>query len=113
MQALARDVPIASHVMAYAVRILRGTHPEARTHRAGAQVRALRRLAAWRACDGARAKIHPCSTAASTWPSATSRPWRPRPAPSDHLNFEGEARGINSDSVVRAIIAETPTEPAE
>jgi MoxR-like ATPase len=28
MQALARDVPIASHVMAYAVRLLRGTHPD-------------------------------------------------------------------------------------
>src|SRR5512145_508305 len=28
MQRLARDVPIASHVMAYAIRILRGTHPE-------------------------------------------------------------------------------------
>ena len=29
------------------------------------------------------------------------------------LNFEGEAEGISTDSVVRAIIAETPTEPAE
>src|SRR5918999_536425 len=28
MQQLARDVPIASHVMAYAIRILRGTHPD-------------------------------------------------------------------------------------
>ena len=29
------------------------------------------------------------------------------------LNFEGEAEGISTDSIVRAIIAETPTEPAE
>ena len=29
------------------------------------------------------------------------------------LNFEGEAEGISTDSVVRAIIAETPVEPAE
>jgi MoxR-like ATPase len=29
------------------------------------------------------------------------------------LNFEGEAEGIQTDSVVRAIIAETPTEPAD
>ncbi|MGH2455979.1 MAG: AAA family ATPase, partial [Candidatus Limnocylindria bacterium] len=29
------------------------------------------------------------------------------------LNFEGEAEGIGTESVVRAIIAETPTEPAE
>ena len=29
------------------------------------------------------------------------------------LNFEGEAEGISTDSVVRAILAETPTEPAE
>ena len=28
MQQLARDVPIASHVMAYAIRILRATHPD-------------------------------------------------------------------------------------
>src|SRR3989337_969995 len=28
MQRLARDVPIASPLMAYAIRILRGTHPE-------------------------------------------------------------------------------------
>ena len=28
MQRLARDVPIASHVMAYAIRLLRATHPE-------------------------------------------------------------------------------------
>ena len=29
------------------------------------------------------------------------------------LNFEGEAEGISTDSVVRAIIAETRPEPAE
>jgi MoxR-like ATPase len=29
------------------------------------------------------------------------------------LNFEGEAEGISTDSIVRAILAETPTEPAE
>ena len=29
------------------------------------------------------------------------------------LNFEGEAEGISSDSVVRAIIAETPTDSVE
>ena len=29
------------------------------------------------------------------------------------LNFEGEAEGISTDSVVRAIIAETPVEPAD
>ena len=29
------------------------------------------------------------------------------------LNFEGEAEGVSTDSVVRAIIAETRPEPAE
>jgi MoxR-like ATPase len=29
------------------------------------------------------------------------------------LNFEGEAEGIGTDAIVRSIIAETPTEPAE
>ncbi|MGI8930535.1 MAG: AAA family ATPase, partial [Candidatus Limnocylindria bacterium] len=29
------------------------------------------------------------------------------------LNFESEAEGITTDSIVRAILAETPTEPAE
>jgi MoxR-like ATPase len=29
------------------------------------------------------------------------------------LNFEGEAEGISTDSVVRAILAETPTEAGE
>ncbi len=44
MQQLARDVPIASHVMAYAIRILRGTHPE--TENVPDIVRSLRPL--WR-----------------------------------------------------------------
>jgi len=29
------------------------------------------------------------------------------------LNFEGEAEGITTDSIVRAILAETPAEPPE
>ena len=63
-------------------------------------------------CSGRRSTR--CSTAASTWPTRTSRPSR-RPALRHRiiLNFEGEAEGISTDSVVRAIIAETPTEPAE
>jgi MoxR-like ATPase len=115
MQALARDVPIASHVMAYAIRILRGTHPEtervpeivksyvryggsprgAQAIVLGAKITAL--------LDG-RFNVSYADVQAVAAPALRHRVI---------LNFEGEAEGISTDSVVRAIIAETPTEPAE
>jgi MoxR-like ATPase len=115
MQALARDVPIASHVMAYAIRILRGTHPQtdrvpeivksyvryggsprgAQAIVLGAKITAL--------LDG-RFNVSYADVQAVAAPALRHRVI---------LNFEGEAEGISTDSVVRAIIAETPTEPAE
>ena len=112
---LARDVPIASHVMAYAIRILRGTHPEtdgvpeivttfvrygasprgAQAMVLGAKISAL--------LDG-RFNVSYADVQAVAAPALRHR---------IILNFEGEAEGISTDSVVRAIIAETPTEPAE
>jgi MoxR-like ATPase len=115
MQQLARDVPIASHVMAYAVRILRATHPDtdgvpdivkayvryggsprgAQAMVLGAKITAL--------LDG-RFNVAYADVQAVAAPALRHR---------IILNFEGEAEGISTESVVRAIIAETPTEPAE
>ncbi|HET9416737.1 MAG TPA: MoxR family ATPase [Candidatus Limnocylindria bacterium] len=115
MQRLARDVPIASHVMAYAIRILRGTHPE--TERVPDIVRSYVRYGA--SPRGAQAivlgaKIHALldgrfNVAYSDVQAVAAPALRHRII----LNFEGEAEGISTDSVVRAIIGETPTEPAE
>ena len=115
MQRLARDVPIASHVMAYAVRILRGTHPETdgvpeivRTYvRYGASPRGAQAMvlgAKISALLDGRFNVSYADVQAVAAPALRHRVI---------LNFEGEAEGISTDSVVRAIIAETPTEPAE
>ena len=54
MQRVARDVPIASHVMAYAIRILRATHPDTeRVPGDRQELRPLRRIAPRRAGHGA------------------------------------------------------------
>ena len=74
MQRLARAVPIAPHVTAYAVSVLAATHPDQpRAPGARPRLRPLRRLAARR--PGARhraARSTRCSTAASTSRSTTS-----------------------------------------
>jgi MoxR-like ATPase len=115
MQRLARDVPIASHVMAYAIRVLRGTHPT--TERVPEIVKAYVRYGG--SPRGAQAmvmgaKIHALldgrfNVAYSDVQAVAAPALRHRVI----LNFEGEAEGISTDAVVRAIIAETPTEPAE
>jgi MoxR-like ATPase len=115
MQRLARDVPIASHVMAYAVRILRATHPEAEQVpeivtsyvRYGASPRGAQAMvlgAKISALLDGRFNVSYADVQAVAAPALRHRVI---------LNFEGEAEGISTDSVVRAIIAETPTEPAE
>src|ERR687897_3367818 len=115
MQQLARDVPIASHVMAYAIRILRGTHPD--TEKVPDIVRSYVRYGA--SPRGAQAivlgaKIHALLDGRFNVAYGDVQAVAP-PAPRHRiiLNFEGEAEGISTDSVVRAILADTPTEPAE
>ncbi|MDQ2935441.1 MAG: MoxR family ATPase [Chloroflexota bacterium] len=115
MQRLAREVPIATHVMAYSIRILRGTHPE--TDGAPELVRKYVRYGG--SPRGAQAivlgaKIHALlegrfNVAFSDVQAVAAPALRHRVI----LNFEGEAEGISTDSVVRAIIAETPTEAPE
>ncbi len=115
MQRLARDVPIATHVMAYAIRILRGTHPE--TERVPEIVSSYVRYGA--SPRGAQAMVLGAKINAlldGRFNVAYGDVQAVAPAALRHriiLNFEGEAEGISTDSVVRAIIAETPTEPAE
>ncbi|HET8570574.1 MAG TPA: MoxR family ATPase [Candidatus Limnocylindria bacterium] len=114
MQRLAREVPIASHVMAYAVRVLRATHPD--TEGAPELVRQYVRYGG--SPRGAQAivlgaKIHALlegrfNVAFADIQAVATPALRHRVI----LNFEGEAEGISTDSVVRAIIAETPTEAA-
>jgi MoxR-like ATPase len=115
MQQLAREVPIATHVMAYAIRILRSTHPD--TDGAPELVRKYVRYGG--SPRGAQAivlgaKIHALlegrfNVAFSDVQAVAAPALRHRVI----LNFEGEAEGISTDSVVRAIIAETPTEAPE
>jgi MoxR-like ATPase len=115
MQRLARDVPIATHVMAYAIRLLRGTHPETESVpeivksfvRYGASPRGAQAMvlgAKISALLDGRFNVSYADVQAVAAPALRHR---------IILNFEGEAEGISTDSVVRAIIAETPTEPAE
>ena len=115
MQRLARDVPIASHVMAYAIRLLRGTHPDTEGVpdivtsfvRYGASPRGAQAMvlgAKISALLDGRFNVSYADVQAVAAPALRHR---------IILNFEGEAEGISTDSVVRAIIAETPTEPAE
>jgi MoxR-like ATPase len=115
MQQLARDVPIASYVMAYAIRILRATHPE--TERVPEIVRQYVRYGA--SPRGAQAIVLGAKISAlldgrfnvsyADVQAVAAPALRHRVI----LNFEGEAEGISTDSIVRAIIADTPTEPAE
>jgi len=115
MQRLARDVPIASHVMAYAVRLLRGTHPDTehvpdlvrQYVRYGGSPRAAQAMvlgAKINALLDGRYNVAYADVQSVAAPALRHRVI---------LNFEGEAEGIGTDAVVRAIIAETPTEPAE
>ncbi len=115
MQQLARDVPIASHVMAYAVRLLRATHPDAEDP--PAIVKQYVRYGA--SPRGAQAmvlgsKIH--ALLDGRFNVAFSDVQAVAPAALRHriiLNFEGEAEGISTDSIVRAVIGETPTDAPE
>jgi len=106
MQALARDVPIASHVMAYAIRVLRGTHPE--TERAPEIVRSYVRYggsprgaqaivlgAKITALLDGRFNVAYADVQAVAAPALRHR---------IILNFEGEAEGITSEAVVRSIL---------
>ncbi|MEX2546240.1 MAG: MoxR family ATPase [Chloroflexota bacterium] len=111
MQRLARSVPIAPHVTAYAVSVLAATHPEA--PRAPALVKEYVRYGG--SPRGAQAlvlagKIHALldgrynvatdDVRAVAMPALRHRVIR---------NFEGEAEGITSDAIVRSVLDAVPT----
>ena len=111
MQRLARSVPIAPHVTAYAVSVLAATHPDA--PRAPELVRQYVRYGG--SPRGAQAlvltgKIHALldgrfnvstdDVRAVAMPALRHRVIR---------NFEGEAEGITSDAIVRAVLDAVPT----
>jgi MoxR-like ATPase len=110
MQRLARSVPIAPHVTAYAVSVLAATHPDA--PRAPGLVKEYVRYGG--SPRGAQAlvvagKIHALlegrfnvsvdDVRAVAMPALRHRVIR---------NFEGEAEGITSDAIVRAVLDAVP-----
>jgi MoxR-like ATPase len=110
MQQLARSVPIAPHVTAYAVSVLSATHPD--SPRAPALVKEYVRYGG--SPRGAQAlvltgKIHALlegrynvavdDIRAVALPALRHRVIR---------NFEGEAEGITSDAIVRAVLEQVP-----
>ncbi|OGN88190.1 MAG: AAA family ATPase [Chloroflexi bacterium GWC2_73_18] len=110
MQRLARSVPIASHVTAYAVSVLAASHPD--NERAPELVRqyvryggsprgaqALVLAGKIRALLDSRYNVAIDDVRAVALPSLRHR---------IILNFEGEAEGIGSDAVVRAILDAVP-----
>ena len=106
MQQLAREVPIATHVMAYAIRILRGTHPDtdgvpelvSKYVRYGGSPRGAQALvgtAKIGALMDGRFNVSVDDIRAVALPSLRHRVI---------LNFEGEAEGITPEAVIRSIL---------
>ncbi len=110
MQALAREVAVATHVKDYVARLIRATHPEAE----GAASQARRFVRYGSSPRGAlalllaakvRALLHERANVAFEDLRAVALPaLRHRII----LNFEGEAEGIDPDEVVRNVLEETP-----
>jgi MoxR-like ATPase len=112
MGALARQVPIASHVRDYAVRLLLASHPDQPT--APQLVRSYVRYGS--SPRGAQAMILGAKVAAlldGRYNVAFEDIRALAPPSLRHrilLNFEGEAEGISSDAIVGAILDETAEE---
>ena len=112
MQALARQTPIAEHVAAYAVRLLRATHPDApeapelvrKYVRYGASPRGLQAMILagkiMALLDG-RFNVAFKDIRAAAPPALRHR---------IILNFDGEAEGIAPDTLINAILEATPNE---
>ncbi len=106
MQALARTVPIASHVLAYAARLITATHPESKGApsvtkqyvRYGASPRGMQSLILagkiLALLDG-RFNVAFADLKLAALPSLRHR---------CVLNFEAQAEGISSDEVVKGIL---------
>jgi MoxR-like ATPase len=110
MRRLAREVEVASHVKAYAARLVRSTHPDAdgapplvrRVVRYGSSPRGAQGLilgAKVRALVAGRANVSFGDIKSLALPVLRHR---------IILNFEGEAEGIQPDAIVGAVLEETP-----
>ena len=106
MQELARTVPIASHVVAYAARLISATHPEAKEAvpitkqyvRYGASPRGMQALilaAKIMALLDGRFNVAFADLKLAALPALRHRVV---------LNFEAQAEGVNPDNVVRGIL---------
>ena len=109
MQALAREVPIASHVRDYVVRLLLATHPDSATAptavrkyvRYGASPRGAQAIvlaAKIRALLEGRLNVAFEDVRALATPALRHRVV---------LNFEGEAEGVSTDEVIEDVLAKT------
>jgi MoxR-like ATPase len=108
MQALARTVPIASHVMSYAARLVAATHPENKEApaitrqyvRYGASPRGMQALIlagkVLALLDG-RFNVAFADLKAAVMPALRHR---------CILNFEAQAEGVNPDDLIRGILEE-------
>jgi MoxR-like ATPase len=115
MRRLAREVEVASHVKAYAARLVEATHPDhaggsalvRRVVRYGSSPRGAQGLilaAKVRALIAGRANVSFADVNALALPVLRHR---------IILNFEGEAEGIQPDAIVAAVLDETSElEPA-
>lgn len=112
MQALARQTPIAEHVISYAIRVLRATHPDTpestalvrKYVRYGASPRSLQAMVLagkiMALLDG-RFNVAFKDIRAAAPPALRHR---------IILNFDGEAEGIAPDTLIDSILEETPNE---
>jgi MoxR-like ATPase len=114
MQRLARQTPIATHVTAYAVRLLRATHPDnpeaaamaKRYVRYGGSPRALQTMilaGKIMALLEGRYNVAFRDIRGAAIPALRHRLI---------LNFDGEAEGISPDAIIASVLDETPEEAA-
>jgi MoxR-like ATPase len=112
MRQIAREVPVASHVREYAVRIILATHP--RTEGAPSMTNQFVRFGA--SPRGAQALVRAGKIRAlldGRFNVAYEDISAVAPAALRHriiLNFEGEAEGIGTDAVVREVLTKVSTQ---
>jgi MoxR-like ATPase len=114
MQHLSRQTPIATHVTAYAVRLLQATHPDSpdastlvkRYVRYGGSPRGLQAMILsgkiMALLDG-RYNVAFRDVRASALPALRHR---------IILNFDAEAEGVDPDAIISSVLEETPEEPS-
>ena len=114
LQALVREVPVASHVQDYAVRLVLATHPRTATAlpiaskylRFGSSPRGAQTLmlgAKVRALTQGRFNVSFDDLQAVALPALRHRLI---------LNFEAEAEGVTTDLVIAQVLKEVPRDPA-